>query len=315
LFSFNNYNCPWLFFSVYWYEFSFEERGKSMDQKIIDLYGQYTQRLLDRRGFLKRLSILAGSIAAANALLPLLEKSEAKAQIVPKDDPRLNTEYIKYSGATGDVRAFSARPKGDEKLPGVVVIHQNRGLDPHTEDITRRVAVEGFLAIAPDALSPVGGTPEDAEKARPLFQKVDGQATIQNFVAAVRYLKTHPASTGKVGCVGFCWGGGIANQLAVHSPDLVAAVPFYGPQPKTEDVPKIKASLLIHYAGEDEWVNKGIQEYEGALKKASIDYKIFMYEGAKHAFNDDTTPARYNKEAAQLAWQRTIAFFQEKLKK
>jgi carboxymethylenebutenolidase len=286
-----------------------------MEQKIIELYGQYTQKLLDRREFLRKLSILAGSVAAASALLPLLEKSEAEAQIVPKDDPRLNTEYIKYSGATGDIRAFSARPKGEGKLPGVIVIHENRGPAPHIEGVTRRFALEGYLAIAPDALSPVGGTPEDPEKAPPLFQKLEGQSTIQNFVAAVRYLKTHPISTGKVGCVGFCWGGGIANQLAVHSPDLTAAVPFYGIQPKSEDVPKIKASLLIHYAGLDERINKGIQEYEEALKKASIGYKMYMYEGAQHAFLNDTTPARYNKDAAQLAWQRTIAFLNEKLKK
>ena len=286
-----------------------------MDQKIIDLYDEYTRALLDRREFLKKLSILVGGAAAANALLPLLENPYARAEIVPKDDPRLKTGYINYPGATSDVRSHFARPKGDEKLPGVVVIHENRGLNPHIEDVTRRVALEGFLAIGPDALSPLGGTPKDPDKARDLIRKLDRKSTIQNYVAAVRYLKTHPESTGKVGVIGFCWGGGMANQVAVNSPDLSAAVPYYGGQPAAEDVPKIKASLLLHYAGDDARVNKGIPAFEAALKKASVDYKIYMYEGAKHAFNNDTRAARYNKEAAQLAWQRTISFLKEKLKK
>jgi len=286
-----------------------------MDQKIIDLYDEYSHGLLDRREFLKKLSILAGGTAAAIALLSLLENNHAKAEVVPKNDPRLQTDTIKYPGATGEVRAYLARPKGDEKLPGVVVIHERTGLTPHLEDVTRRVALEGFLAIAPDALSPFGGTPEDSDKARSLMQKLDSQSNIQNFLAAVRYLKTHPGSTGKVGVVGFCWGGEIANQVAVNSSDVVAVVPYYGSQPSSEDVSKIKASLLLHYAGLDEGINKGIPAYEAALKKAFIDYKIYMYEGAKHAFNDDTRAERYNKEAAQLAWQRTISFLKEKLKK
>jgi len=286
-----------------------------MAGKMVDLYEQYTHQLLNRREFLGRLSVLTGSIAGAIALLSLLENNNANAQVVPKDDPRLNTEHMKYPGATGEVRAYLARPKGDEKLPGVVVIHQNKGLDPHIEDVTRRVALEGFLALAPDALTPLGGTPEDPEKAPALIQKLDGQSTLQDYLAAVKYLKAYPLSTGKVGVVGFCWGGGMANQVAVNSPDVLAVVPYYGPQPVSEDVPKIKVSLLLHYAGLDERINKGIPAYEEALKKASIDYKIYMYEGAQHAFNDDTNPARYNKEAAQLAWQRTISFLKEKLKK
>jgi len=232
---------------------------------------------------------------------------------VEREDTRLYVEDIKYPGETGDVLAHFARPKGDMKLPGVVVIHENRGLNPHTEDVARRVALEGFLAIAPNALSPLGGTPEDADEARSLMQKLDSQATIKNYVAAVEYLKTHPRSTGKVGVTGFCWGGGVTNQVAVNSPDLVAAVPFYGRQPAPEDVPKIKASLLVHYAGDDERINEGIPAFEAALKKASVDYKIFMYEGAKHAFFNDTSP-RYHEEAAKLAWERTIAFFKQKLK-
>lgn len=286
-----------------------------MDQKIMDLHDDYIHELLDRREFLRRLSVMAGGISAAYALLLLLENKDARAQIVPKDDPRLNTEYIKYPGATGDVRSYLARPKGHEKLPGVVVIHQNTGLVPHIEDVTRRVALEGFLAIAPDALSPLGGTPEDPKEAASLINKLDNRSTVQNHVAAVRYLKAHPLSTGKVGVVGFCWGGGIANQVAVNSPDVLAVVPYYGMQPASEDVHKIKASLLLHYAGIDERINKGIPGYEEALKKASVDYKMYMYEGAKHAFNDDTRVDRYNKEAAQLAWQRTISFLKEKLKK
>jgi len=286
-----------------------------MDRKIVDLYDGHTHGLLDRREFLKRLSVLVGSFAAAQALLPLLENNHARAEVVAKNDPRLQTDNIKYPGATGDVRAYFARPKGDEKLPGVVIAHENRGLNPHFEDVTRRMALEGFLAMTPDALSPLGGTPEDPDKVPELMRKLDGPATIQNYVAAVKYLKTHPASTGKVGVVGFCWGGAMANQVAVNSPDVLAAVPFYGGQPASEDVPKIKASLQLHYAGLDERINKGIADYEAALKKASVNYTIYMYEGAQHAFLNDTTPERYNKEAAQLAWQRTISFLKEKLKK
>jgi len=187
------------------------KRGdKTMDQKMIDLYDEYTHGLLDRREFLKRLSFLAGSTAAAIALLPMLENSP-RAEIVPKDDPRLRTDHVKYTGATGEVVAYLARPKGDEKLPGVVVIHENRGLVPHIEDVTRRVALEGFLALAPDALTPLGGTPEDPEKAPALIQRLDARPTTENYLAAVKYLKTHPGSTGKVGVIGFCWGGAMAN--------------------------------------------------------------------------------------------------------
>ncbi|MBM4340791.1 MAG: dienelactone hydrolase family protein [Deltaproteobacteria bacterium] len=285
-----------------------------MDQKMTDLYKEYANGLLDRRKFLKRLSILTGSLAAAIALLPLLENRDVKAQIVPKDDPRLHTEYINYPGATGNVRSYIARLKEGVKIPGMVVIHENRGLVPHIEDVARRIALEGFLAIAPDALTPLGGTPEDPEKAPPLIQQLNPQTTLENYLAAVKFLKTHPLSTGKVGVVGFCWGGLMANRIAVASPDIQAAVPYYGMQPPLEDVPKIKASLLLHYAGIDERINKGIQAYEEALKKASIDYKSYMYEGAQHAFNNDTSPARYHKEAAQLSWGRTIAFLKEKLK-
>ena len=284
-----------------------------MDQGIIDLYNEYTRGSLNRREFLKKLAVFAGGIAAASALLPQLERNYAMAEVVAKDDPRLDTKYVKYPGETGDVRAHLAKPKGDEKLPAVIVIHENRGLNPHTEDVARRVALEGFLAIAPDALSPLGGTPDDVDEARSMIGKLDAQDTVKDFVAAVKYLKTHPQSTGKVGVMGFCWGGGMSNQMAVNSPDLAAAAPFYGRQPAAEDVPRIKASLLLHYAGLDERINAGIPAYEAALKEASVDYTTHIYEGAAHGFFNDTG-GRYHEEAAKLAWERTIAFLKETLK-
>jgi carboxymethylenebutenolidase len=268
---------------------------------------------MDRREFLEKLAVLAGGTAAAAALLPALESRSDPPQTVPKDDQRLETGYIKYPAEKGEVRAYQARPKGADKLPGVVVIHENRGLNPHTEDVARRVALEGFLAVAPDALTPLGGTPENPDEARSLIQKVDREANVKNFVAAVAYLKTHPQATGKVGCMGFCWGGGVTNQVAVNAPDLAAAVPFYGMQPAPDDVPKIKAAMLIHYAGDDARINAGIPAFEEALKKAGVEYTIHMYEGAGHAFLNDTGP-NYNKDAADLAWKRTIAFLKGKLK-
>jgi carboxymethylenebutenolidase len=284
-----------------------------MDSKIVRLYEDFRRGVLDRREFLERLARLAGGAAAAAALLPLLEGRPAGAQVVAENAPSLRMQYIKYAGATGNIRAYSARPKDTAKRAGVVVIHENRGLNPHTEDVARRVAKEGYLALAPDALSPLGGTPKNPDEARSLIQKLDRDANTRNFVAAVEYLKTDPQSTGKVACMGFCWGGGVTNQVAVNAPDLTAAVPFYGMQPAAEDVPKIKAAMLIHYAGDDERIDAGIPAFEAALKKAGVDYKIYMYEGAGHAFFNDTG-SRYNKEAADLAWQRTLAFFREKLK-
>ncbi len=284
-----------------------------MDKKYFDLYEKYSAGYLNRREFLKRLAGLAGSTAAAVTLLPLLQKNFAYAQVVSKDDSRLVVENVTYPSETGQMKAHSARPEGDKKYPGIIVIHENRGLNPHTEEVARRVALEGFLAIAPDALSPLGGTPEDVNEARTLMGKLDGPTTIKNFVAAVQYLKTHPQSTGKIGCMGFCWGGRMTNQVAVNAPDLAAAVPFYGSQPTEEDVPKIKASLLCHYAGLDTRINAGIEAFEEALKKASVEYQMFVYEGAGHAFFNDTG-SRYHKEAATLAWKRTIEFFNGKLK-
>ena len=213
------------------------------------------------------------------------------------------------------MRALMARPKVDQKLPAVIVIHENRGLQPHIQDVTHRMAREGFVAIGPDALSPLGGTPEnDVDKARSLMRELNYESTVQDFVAAVAYLKTNPLTSGKVGCTGFCWGGAMTNQVAVNAPDLSAAVPYYGSPPAAEDVPKIKASMMMHYAGDDERINSRIPEFEAALKKAGIEYQIFMYEGAKHAFNNDSNPDRYHEKAAKLAWNRTIDFFKEQLK-
>jgi carboxymethylenebutenolidase len=232
---------------------------------------------------------------------------------VKRDDPRLNVTDITYPGEAEEIHAHYARPKGNEKLPGVVVISEIWGLIPHIKDIARRVAVEGFLTIAPDPLTHLGGTPEDPDDAVKMMRELDPQKTTKNLVAAVKYLKTHHQSTGKVGVTGFCWGGGMAGQVAVHSPDVQAAVPFYGRQPASDDVPKIKASLLVHYAGEDERINAGIPEFEAALKKASVEHEIYIYDGAKHGFLNNTKKW-YNEEAAKLAWKRTIDYFKKKLK-
>ncbi|MBN1833123.1 MAG: dienelactone hydrolase family protein [Deltaproteobacteria bacterium] len=285
-----------------------------MEQELIDLYKDYDTGLINRREFMAKMAIIAGSITAASSLLMLLENDYALADIISKDDPRIQSEYINYPGASGDIRADLVTPKGDGKVPGVVVIHEIWGLNSHIEDVARRLGVEGFLALAPDALTPVGGTPEDPMKAFPLVRELDNEANVKNYVAAVKFLQSHPKSNGNVGITGFCWGGGVANQVAVNSPDLKAAVPFYGSQPKAEDVHKIKASLLLHYAENDERINRGIPAFEEALKKASVDYRIHMYEGTQHAFYNDTNAERYHKEAAQLAWKRTIEFFKEKLK-
>ena len=268
-----------------------------------------TGHATSRREFFKRTSALAGG----SVLLTTLPRS-LFAEITKSDDPRLITETISYAGVSGPMIAYMARPLGNKKFPSVIVIHENRGLQPHIKDVARRIALEGFVALAPDALSPLGGTPEKQEDAIPMFQKLDYEATKQDFTAAVKYLKTNPQTTGKVGCTGFCWGGAMTNHVAVNAPDLDAAVPYYGSQPKTEDVQKIKAPMLLHYAGNDERIDKGIPEFEAALKKAKVEYQIFMYEGAQHAFNNDTNPERYNKEAADLAWKRTIDFLKEKLK-
>jgi len=233
--------------------------------------------------------------------------------MVSEKDPRLEIEDTEYLGETGNIDAYLVKPKGTGKVSGIVVVSEIWGLVPHIKDVARRAAIEGFLTLAPDPLTPLGGTPDNADEARSMMQKLDSQKNTKNFVAAVKYLKTHPRSTGRVGVTGFCWGGGVTNQVAVNSPDVQAAVPFYGMQPKPEDVPKIKAPLLIHYAEDDERINKGIPSFETALKKAGVDYQIHIYKGTQHGFYNDTSP-RYHEEAAKLAWKRTVAFFNEKLK-
>lgn len=289
-----------------------------MDQRIINLFDEYTHKPLKRDEFLKRLASLTGSMTAALATLPLLEINYAQAATVPDTDDRIKTESVTFPGDGITMKGYLAQPAAPGKYPAVVVIHENRGLNPHIEDIARRVALAGFVALAPDALSGAGGTPADErnvgpDQMRELFGKLDPTATRTNFVKAVEFLKTYPTSTGKVGCVGFCWGGAMANQLAVYAPDLKAAVPFYGRQPDAADVPKIKAAVQLHYGGLDERINAGIPAYEEALKKAGVRYELYVYEGAQHAFNNDTAPTRYNEAAAKLAWERTISFLKKNL--
>jgi carboxymethylenebutenolidase len=285
-----------------------------MNIKINHLYDDYKRGLINRRDFLRKLSLYAGGTAAAMTLLPLLEENYLKAALPPEDDKGLFTEFITYPAEAGEMKAFLARPVKKDKYPAVIVIHEIYGLNAHIQDVTRRFAKEGFLAIAPDALSFVGGSPANSSEASAKIRELDAEKTTKNFVAAVKYLKTHPQSTGKVGCTGFCWGGSMTNQVAVNAPDLDAAVPYYGGQPAAEDVAKIKAPIMAHYGGEDARINAGIPAFEEALKKYGIEYKIYIYEGAQHAFNNDSNPERYNEEAAKLAWGRTIEFFKDKLK-
>lgn len=282
-----------------------------MDQKIITLYDEYTHSSISRKDFIKKLAILTGSTAMALSVLPLLENNYAAAATV--NDDNLHTENITYKGVDGEMKAFLAKPKDKQHLGCVLVIHENRGLNPHTIDVTKRVAAEGFLAIGVDALSPFGGTPADEDKARDLIGKLDPEKNLQNYLLGLEYLRNRKDGNGKTGCVGFCWGGGMSNKLAVADPKLLAAVAYYGAQPKTEDVARIKASIMLHYAGLDERINAGIPVYEAALKKDHIDYKLFIYDGVNHAFNNDTSPTRYNEAAAKLAWQRTISLFKAKL--
>ncbi|MEO5890835.1 MAG: dienelactone hydrolase family protein [Ferruginibacter sp.] len=278
-----------------------------MDQQIINLYDEYTHRPLSRQEFLSRLTKIAGSTAAAMALLPMLEVNGAHAATVPEE--KLFTERIKYPGINGDMQAYVARPKKEGKYPAVIVIHENRGLNAHIEDVARRAASAGYLAIAPNALSSLGGTPANEDEARTLFQQLKAEDSLQNFIKVFDYLPGRADCNGKFGCVGFCWGGGMSNKLAVNVPALKAAVAFYGAQPEAADVPKIKAAVQLHYAGLDERINAGIPAYEAALKAAGTHYELYKYENVNHAFHNDTAPTRYDEAAAKLAWQRTLDFF------
>lgn len=282
-----------------------------MNQKIINLYDKYTHSQLSRKEFMKRLAILTGSTALALTVLPMLENNYVSAAEFESDE--ITSEEITFAGAEGDMKAILARPKGKKNLGSVLVIHENRGLNAHIIDVTKRVAAEGFIALGVDALSPLGGTPADEDKGRELIGKLDPEKNLQNYLKGIEYLRKIKDGNGKVGCVGFCWGGAMANKLAVNDANLQAAVAYYGAQPAAADVPKIKASVMMHYGGLDERINAGIPAYEAALKAANIDYKIFIYDGVNHAFNNNTSPTRYNEAAAKLAWQRTIDLFRNKL--
>lgn len=281
-----------------------------MDQHIIQLYDEYTHKPLTRKEFLERLVKLTGSAAAAMTLLPLLESCSAPAKT---QSDALFTEYVTYPGVNGEMKAYVARPKKQKPYAAVVVIHENRGLNAHIEDVTRRAAQAGYLAVAPNALAPLGGTPANDDDARQLFTTLKPEESIRNFVRVFDYLKTRKDCNGRFGCVGFCWGGLMANNLAVQVPSLRAAVAFYGRQPEVADVPKIKAAVQLHYASLDERVNAGIAAYEAALKSAGTRYELHLYEGVNHAFHNDTSAARYDAAAAKLAWQRTLDFFQKHL--
>jgi carboxymethylenebutenolidase len=291
------------------------QNARKITQEMINLYDEYTHITLDRRAYMGKLTALLGSTAAAVAATSLIEADRSAAQVVKPDDARLKTERVTYPGEGGEMSGYLAMPaNASGKLPAVIVIHENRGLVPHIQDVTRRMALEGFLALGPDLLSPAGGTPEDEDKGRQMIGQLDRPRAVANAVATLKYLKGHPASNGKVGATGFCWGGGMTNALAAAAgADLAAAAPYYGAQPPDAQVPKIKARLVLHYAKNDENINKGIDGYKEALDKAGIRYELFMYEGAQHAFNNDTSAARYNKAAADLAWSRTVALFKQAL--
>jgi carboxymethylenebutenolidase len=283
-----------------------------MDQNIINLYDEYTHKPLSREEFLSRLVKLVGTTTAALTLLPMLEANYVHA--AKTDQEKLFTERITYNAGAGEMKAYVARPEMELKYAAVMVIHENRGLNPHIEDVARRAAHAGYLAIAPDALSPQGGTPPDEDQAREMIGKLDPSQNLQNFIKGLDYLATRKDFNGRFGCVGFCWGGGLANQLAINVPTMKAAVAFYGLQPNAADVPKIKAAVQLHYGSLDERIDAGIPAYEEALKKAGINYELYIYEGANHAFHNDTSPTRYNEKAAKLAWQRTVDFWGKYLK-
>jgi carboxymethylenebutenolidase len=294
------------------------ERKQASDfhPEVLRLFDRYVHGLIDRRGFLDRAARFAVNGLTATMLLDALNPRFAEAQQIAKDDARLTATTVEYDSpkGTGKMRGYLVVPsKRSGKLPGVLVVHENRGLNPHIEDIARRIALEQYVAFAPDALTPLGGYPGDEDKARELFAKLDQQKTREDFVAAVAWLQKRPECTGKAGVVGFCYGGGIANMLATRVPDLAAAVPFYGAQPPPEEVAKIKAPLLIHYAEKDERINAGIPAFEAALKANHVKHQMFTYPGTQHGFNNDTTP-RYDKPAATLAWQRTMDFFKANLR-
>jgi carboxymethylenebutenolidase len=288
---------------------------ENIKQEIFDLYDDYAHNRLNRRDFMEKLSVYAVGGMTVPALMSFLMPDYKNTLQVSADDPHLRSEYVTYQSEKGGgtIRALLAQPEGTAgKMAGVVVIHENRGLNPYIEDVARRTALAGFIAIAPDALTPLGGYPGNDDKGRELQSKRDKNEMLEDFIAGYEYLKKHPACNGKIGAVGFCFGGGIVNMMAVRLPDLSAAVPFYGAQPPTELVPQIKAPLLLHYAGLDTHVNEGWPAYEAALKENKKEYTAYIYPNVNHGFHNDTTP-RYDKSAAELAWKRTIDFFNQKM--
>ena len=290
--------------------------AQDFDQELLILFDAYVHGVIDRRGFLERAQKFAVGGLTAAGLLAALSPNFALAQVVPKNDPRLKTETLDFASPNGygSMKGYLARPaNASGKLPGILVVHENRGLNPHIEDIARRLALDGYMAFAPDALTPLGGYPGDEDKARELFPKLDQSKTREDFVAAANLLKARPDCTGKIGVVGFCYGGGMAHTLAVRLPDLAAAVPFYGNHPAAEDAARVKAPLLIHFAGVDDRINAAWPAYEAALKATGARYNAHTYAGTQHGFNNDTTP-RFDAAAARLAWDRTVTFFNQALK-
>lgn len=286
-----------------------------VDQPVIDLYDEYTHAPLDRRDFVKRLAALLGSSAAAYALLPVLENNYAHAALTSETDGRISSRMLEFDGPYGRLKGYLAQPAGKsrKKIGSVLVIHENRGLNPHIQDVARRAALAGYNALALDFLSPLGGTPANEDEARALFQKLDAAQSVANGRAALAYLKALPNSNGKVGTVGFCWGGAMANLLAVNAPDLNAAVSFYGMAPDTALVPQIKAHVQLHYAGLDERINASREAYEAAMKAHGVGYESYLYDGKQHAFHNDTNVARYDQASAELAWKRTLDLFKRTL--
>jgi len=286
------------------------------DQELLVLFDAYVHGIIDRRGFLDKAAKFAVGGVTAVMLLDQLSPKFLEAQVIKPEDPRVKVQYVEYDSPKGygKMRGYIAQPtKASGKLPAVLVVHENRGLNPHIEDIARRLAVDNFVAFAPDALFPLGGYPGDEDKARELFQKLDQAKTREDFIAAAHWLQARPETNGKLGAVGFCFGGGIVNMLATQVPELAAAVPFYGSAPNLEDVPKIKAALLVNSAETDERINASWPGYENALKAANVKYERYQYPGTQHGFNNDTTP-RYDEKAAKLAWERTVAHFNKYLR-
>ncbi|EPE99813.1 dienelactone hydrolase family protein [Rhizobium grahamii] len=283
-------------------------------QAMINAYDEYTHLTLDRRNFMDKLAKLAGSAGAAAVIAPMLAANKASAEMISADDKRLVAKDVTYPGGTGEMKGYLVEPKdASGKLGAVIVVHENRGLNPHIRDVARRMALEGFIALAPDFLSPQGGTPDNEDKARDMFGKLDRPATVANAEATLTYLTKLGNSNGKVGVIGFCWGGGLVNDFATKSPELNAGVAYYGAQPQAADVPGIKAALMLHYAGLDDRINAGIDAYKKALQENGKDFQIFVYDGVNHAFNNDTSSARYDKKAADLAWTRTVEFLKKNL--